>query len=181
MAHINKTSNAPEAWERAKRMAYWDQGNITYSQWIASVRKNDQRVIQQGVNYMRAVDFINLVGRKIFVKHWPEWRKLQFSSNSSKVPILDAAWSLHVAGDVSFPVDARVTRFHPKKMSTLRALVCSDGMDSIYQIARKVGRDYRRVYDDIQDFAQAGLVNILEEKRAGRVAKVAKVPGLHSR
>lgn len=179
MGRIAKNS-APEAWERAKRMAYWDQGKITYPQWIASVKKDDQRAIQQGVSYMRAADFINLVGRKMFEKHWPEWRKLQPSSNSSKATILDAAWSLYVAGDVSFPVNAQVTKFHSKKIATLRAVICSDGTDSIYQIAKKLDRNYRRVYDDIQDFAQAGIVKILEERRAGRITKIAKVPGLHS-
>lgn len=160
-------------------MAFWDQGKFTYAQWRAAVKKNDRAVIQQSVNYMRAADFINLAGQQMFIKSWPAWRAMDVSLSSSKAPILDAAWSYFVAGDVSFPVDARLNRFHPKKLSTLRALIRSEGTDSIYQLAKRIGRNYRRVHDDIQDFADAGLVKIMEESRASRTAKIAKVPGIH--
>ena len=176
---LEANNSTPEVWERAKRMAYWDQGNITYFQWIALIAKEDQRAIQQSVNYMRAADFIELIGKKTFAKYWPEWRKFPSSFNPIKVAILNAAWSLFVVGDVSFPVNGQVSKFHPKKMITLRAVIHSDGTDSIYQIAQKIGRNYRRVYDDIQDFVQDGIVQLQEERRAGRITKVAKIPGLH--
>ena len=170
----------PEAWNRAKRMAFWDQGKFTYAQWRAAVNKGDLAVIRQSVNYMRAADFIDLSGEESFIKSWPAWRAAGSSLLSvTKVQILNAAWGYRVAGDVSFPVDVRVTRFHSKKRSTLRTLVRSDGTDSIYRLAKKTGRNYRRVYDDVQDFVKIGIVKLNEEIRSGRTVSVAKVPGVH--
>lgn len=170
----------PNAWNRAKRMAFWDQGKFTYAQWCAAVKKGDLAVIRQSVNYMRAADFMDLSGKKLFIKSWPTWRATGSSLLSiTKLHILDAAWGYMVAGDVSFPVDVRVTKFHPKKLSTLRALVRSEGTDSIYQLAKKTGRNYRRVHDDVRDFVKIGLVKLNEEIRSGRAASVAKVPGIH--
>lgn len=169
----------PESWERAKRMAFWDQGKFTYTQWISAIKKSDRSVIRQSVNYMRAADFIDLAGKKMFIKTWPTWRTLDSSLSLTKATILDAAWALFVVGDVSFPVDIRVTKFHSKKLSTLRTLIRSEGTASIYQLAKLVGRNYRRVHDDIKDFVEAGFVKVSEENRQGRVAMVAKVPGIH--
>lgn len=171
----------PDAWNRARRMAFWDQGKFTYTQWMAAVKKGDRAVIRQGVNYMRASDFVALAGREFFIKSWPTWRTMDSSLSATKSHILDAAWSYFVVGDASFPVDVRVSRFHPKKLSALRTLVRSEGSDSIYQLAKKMGRNYRRVYDDVQDFVKAGLVKLNEEIRFGRAASIAKVPGIHCR
>lgn len=174
----NQSYNAEsDTWSHAKRMAFWDQGKFTFTQWRAAIKRNDVSVIRQSVNYMRAADFIGLAGEKLFIKSWPSWRALGISD--IKLHILDAAWSRALVGDVSFPVDARVTRFHAKKLSTLRAIVRSDGTDSIYQLSKKVGRNYRRVHDDVIDFAEAGLVKLEKEIRRGRAASIAKVKGVH--
>ncbi|MCX7192331.1 MAG: helix-turn-helix domain-containing protein [Proteobacteria bacterium] len=109
---------------------------------------------------------------------WPLLRSAD-ELNENKKAILDAAWGFYVAGDVSFPVSASVTRFHPKKLGTLRVLAKSSGHDSIYQIAKMTGRDYRRVYDDIMDFVADGIAIVATEIRNGRKSKVARLHGLH--
>lgn len=167
-----------EAWERAKRMAFWDQGKLDYAQWLPAFRSGNRNVIRQSINYMRAADLIDLVGKRQFIKAWPLLRSVdEFDEN--KKAILDAAWGFYVASDVSFPVSASVTRFHPKKLGTLRTLAKSGGHDSIYQIAKLTGRNYRRVYDDIMDFVANGIAVVATEIRNGRKSKVARLHGLH--
>lgn len=172
------TESQIEAWERAKRMAFWDQGKLVYAEWLSAFKSGNPNVIRQSINYMRAADLIGLVGKRQFIKTWPVLRSAD-ELNENKKSILDAAWGFYVAGDVSFPVTAAVTRFHPKKLGTLRVLAKSSGHESIYQIAKMTGRDYRRVYDDIMDFVADGIAVITTEIKKGRISKVARLHGLH--
>jgi len=165
-------------WERAKRMAFWDQGKLDYAKWFQAFKSGNANTIRQSINHMRAADLIDLVGKRQFIKAWPLLRVAD-ELNENKKAILDAAWGFYVAGDVSFPVSASVTRFHPKKLGTLRVLAKSGGHDSIYQIAKMTGRDYRRVYDDIMDFVADGIAIVDIEIRNGRMSKVARLHGLH--
>lgn len=172
------TDTQIEAWERAKRMAFWDQGKLDYAQWLTAFKSGKANVMRQSINYMRAADLIGLVGKRQFIKAWPLLRNAD-ELNENKKAILDAAWGFYVAGDVSFPVSASATRFHPKKLQTLRVLAKSNGHESIYQIAKMTGRDYRRVYDDIMDFVADGIAVIATEIRNGRTSKVPRLHGLH--
>ncbi|MDX8386655.1 MAG: helix-turn-helix domain-containing protein [Gallionella sp.] len=167
-----------ESWERAKRMAFWDQSNIDFSKWLSAFKAGKANVIRQSINYMRAADLIALIGKEQFIKIWPLFR-IEDELKENKIIILDAAWGLYTVGDTSFSVSASVTRFHPKKLGTLRILAKSSGHDSIYQIAKKTGRNYRRVHDDIMDFVKDGLAVIDTEKRNGRTLKVPRLHGLH--
>lgn len=167
-----------ETWERARRMAFWDQGMMDFARWSAAFKSGKTNVIRQSINHMRAADLIALVGRQKFIKDWPSLRD-EAGLNENKKAILDAAWGLYMAGDATFPVSAAVTRFHPKKLGTLRVLAKTNGQDSIYRIAQKTGRNYRRVYDDIMDFVEDGLVIITTEVRNGRISKVPRLRGLH--
>lgn len=168
-----------QAWERAKRMAFWDQGKLDYANWLTAFKSGNVNTIRQSINHMRAADLIELIGIRKFITVWPSLR-ITNELNETKKTILDAAWGWYVAGDTSFPVYASATRFHPKKLGTLRVLAKSTGRDSIYQIAKKTGRDYRRVHDDIMDFVEDGIAIVATEIRNGRVAKVPHLRGIHS-
>jgi hypothetical protein len=172
------TKAAPQNWERAKRMAFWDQGKLEYRHWLKEFMLKKPNVLKQSVDYMRASDLIELIGEKQFVRIWPEIIQGD-GFNPNKKAILDAIWSLLVVGDVSFPVSECVNRFHPKKRETLKALIRSGGNLSIYALAQTLGRNPRRIYDDVHDFADKGLV-VLESAPAGvRRALWAKVKGCH--
>jgi len=172
------TQHQFESWERAKRMAFWDQSNIDFNKWLSAFKSGKANVSRQSINYMRAADLIALIGKEQFVKVWPLFR-IENQLKESKKAILDAAWGLYTVGDTSFSVSPSVTRFHPKKLGTLRILAKSSGHDSIYQIAKISGRNYRRVHDDIMDFVKDGLAVLDTEKRNGRTLKVPRLHGIH--
>lgn len=167
-------------WEQAKRMAFWDQGNLDYSKWFAAFKSGKSSVIRQSVSYMKAADLIALIGKRQFIKTWPLLRNTD-EINQDKKAILDGVWGLYVAGDASFPVCISPTRFHPKKISTLRTLAKSNGHESIYKIAKMVGRNYRRVHDDIMDFVKDGIVVIVTETKNGRTIKMPRLHGIHTK
>ena len=168
----------PSNWEKAKRMAFWDQGKLTYRNWLKEFGLHKANVIAQSVNYMRANDLIALLGKKQFIKIWPTIRGSDRLSANKKA-ILDAVWSFYLVGDVSFPVNTFVTHFHPKKRETLKRLVASNGNEPIYTIAKSMGRNPRRIYDDVHDFSDKGLVVLESTQRGGRKVLIPKVKGRH--
>ena len=101
--------------------------------------------------------------------------------NENKHVILDAAWSLFVVGDATFRMNPCVLGYHPKKIATFRTLIKQRDRLSIYQIAKMLERNYRRVFDDINDFVIDGLVVLETEVRNGRACKIPRVFGIHVR
>jgi hypothetical protein len=165
-------------WDRAKKMAFWDQGKLTYQNWLKDFKAKKHNVLTQSVNYMRPSDLIGLLGQKEFIKSWPVIRELEVF-NGNKKAILDAAWSFFMVGDVSFPVNTYAATFHPKKRETLRAIVQSQEGQSIYSIAKLAGRNPRRVYDDVHDFADKGIVVLKEGLHNGKKTLIPRVIGCH--
>ena len=62
---------------------------------------------------------------------------------------------------------AYMTKMTRKKRELLAEIERSESL-SIYQLAKRTGRNYRRVYDHVQEFAAAGLVQTREEIHNGR-------------
>jgi len=63
----------------------------------------------------------------------------------------------------------------PRKCALLEAVERSPAL-SIYQLAKVTGRNYRRVYDHVQELAAAGLLTVRPEVRNGR--RVSMVEGV---
>jgi len=61
-----------------------------------------------------------------------------------------------------------------KRKSELLAVIEETEPLSIYQLARRTGRNYRRVHDHVQVFARAGLVKIRPEVRNGRQSSIVE-------
>lgn len=157
-------------------MAFWDQGKLTYRNWLKDIKAKAPNVVRQSVNQMRASDLVVLMGKKEFIQSWPSMRDGNVF-NENKKTILDAAWGFYIAGDASFPVNECVIKFHPKKRETLRTIVRSAGNQSIYSIAKLAGRNPRRVYDDVHDFVDHGLVVLDSGLSNGRKTLFPKVRG----
>jgi predicted transcriptional regulator len=62
----------------------------------------------------------------------------------------------------------------PKRLQLLRA-IRQRRPDSVYQLARLVGRDFKNVHADVQALAAYGLV-ALKKSQAGRRTTVPRVP-----
>ncbi len=62
----------------------------------------------------------------------------------------------------------------PKRLQLLRAIRQSRP-NSVYQLARLIGRDFKNVHADVQALAAYGLVS-LKKARAGRRPTVPRVP-----
>jgi len=63
----------------------------------------------------------------------------------------------------------------PRKGELLEVVDRSPAL-SIYALAKEAGRNYRRVYDHVQELAAAGLLTVRPEVRNGR--RVSMVEGV---
>lgn len=43
------TPSQTEAWERAKRMAFWDQDKLDYAKWLPAFKSGNTSVIRQSI------------------------------------------------------------------------------------------------------------------------------------
>lgn len=169
-----------EIWARAKGMAFWDLGKLERDKWREMFDAGNVNIVCQSINFMRPVDLIRLLGVRDFLEKWIRLREMHALSHNKRV-ILDAGWSYVVVGDATFRVTPCVLRYPPKKLQTLRVLLRQLDRPTIYQLAKLLGRNYRRVYDDINDFANDGIVAMESEIRNGRVCKIPQVFGIHVR
>ena len=66
-----------------------------------------------------------------------------------------------------------MTKMTKRKRGLLVVIEQSEPMP-IYQLAKKTGRNYRRVHDHVREFIKAGLVYAHEETRNGRRALIVE-------
>jgi len=164
---MNKQILIKTIWPRAKKMAFWDQGQLEFKNWRADFKSNKANVIVSSVNFMRASDLIDLIDQTNFIKIWPSLREIK-PLNPIKRTILDGAWSSMVVGDPTIKVNSSIKTFHAKKRQTLKTIAESEGNESIYAIAKRMGRNYRRVFDDVKDFEKKNLIKLTENKKQGK-------------
>ncbi|HSB72584.1 MAG TPA: hypothetical protein VLH58_09205 [Candidatus Methylomirabilis sp.] len=62
----------------------------------------------------------------------------------------------------------------PKRLQLLR-LIRQGRPDSVYQLAKLLGRDFKNVHEDVQTLAAYGLVS-LKKSAAGRRTTVPRAP-----
>lgn len=66
-----------------------------------------------------------------------------------------------------------MTKMTKKKRQLLDVIEQQEALP-IYRLAQLTSRNYRRVYDHVQEFAAAGLVHIRQEQRSGRICSVVE-------
>ena len=73
-----------------------------------------------------------------------------------------------VVGDPTIKVNPAIRTFHAKKRHTLKTIAQSEGNQSIYALAQSMGRNYRRVFDDVKDFEHKKLIRLIENIKQGK-------------
>ena len=77
-------------------------------------------------------------------------------------------------GDNNMSYMTKSAKKPTKKKHELLAEIERSEAVSIYQLAKRIGRNYRRVHDHVQELAEAGLVQIRSEICNGRKASIVE-------
>lgn len=113
------------------------------------------------------------IGDEKFIIIWPEVRK-GFDENLPLEALVldawDAIWGVVGAGDSQYPVSHEVARLPRMRREVLKTVVCNPGI-SIYELAKRLRRDYSRVLKDIRLLTAMGEIEIRPGPQPSRKAK----------
>lgn len=131
------------------------------------------RVFVQSFLHLPMDWLLGEIGDERFIVIWPEVRN-GFDSNSPLEDITlgawDAIWGVKAAGDSQYPVSPEVASLPRMRREVLRTIVCNPGI-SIYDLAKRLKRDYSRVLKDVRLLTEMGEVEARPDPRSSRKAK----------
>jgi hypothetical protein len=157
------------------RSAFWS-GRLTYRKWRGILRRGPQahtRVFVQSFLHLPMDWLLSEMGDEKFISIWPEVRKGFLTDSPFETAVLDAwdaTWGVMVAGDSQYPVSAGIARLPRMRREVLRAVVCNPGI-SVYDLAKRIGRDYSRVLKDVRQLVEMDEIKSRPDPHSSRKAK----------
>jgi hypothetical protein len=113
------------------------------------------------------------IGNEKFISTWPEIRK-RFDEASpfdrTVRDAWDAIWGAMAAGDSQYPVISEISSIPRMRREVLRTVVQNPGI-TIYDLAKRLQRDYSRVLKDVRLLADMGEIEIIPDPGSVRKAK----------
>ena len=144
------------------RSAFWS-GRLTYRAWRGMLRRGPQvhpRVFVRSFLHLPMDWLLGETGNEKFISIWPEVRKGVSTDSPFETTVRDAwdaIWGVMVTGDSQYPVSSEIARLPRIRREVLKAVVCNPGI-SMYDLAKRTGRDYSRVYRDVRQLAEMGEI-----------------------
>lgn len=163
------------------RGAFWS-GQIGLGQWRAMLAHPERhgQMVKAFFVGLPSDEALTIMGEANFLKQWPRLRHLFQECelhDRQRQRLFDAAWSLRTVGDSQYPVDLKVASLSKGRLALLREAIAAPGL-SIYQLAKKVERDYARVHKEVHILKELGFFDTSEGAGGGR--KTVRVFAPHS-
>lgn len=157
------------------RSAFWS-GQLNYRKWRGIIRKGPEghmRIFVQSFLHLPMDWLLGEIGHEKFISIWPEIRK-GFDEKSpfdrTVLDAWDAIWGVMAAGDSQYPVSSEVSRMPRMRREVLKTIVQNPGI-TIYDVAKRLQRDYSRVLKDIRLLSDSGEIEIKPDPKSVRKAK----------
>ena len=158
--------------EKVLRSAFWS-GHFTYRKWRGMVRRGPgehMRVFVQAFLHLPMDWLLRELGDERFLSVWPRVRESFADDSPFEITMRDAwdaVWGAKAAGDAQYPVSAEIGALPGKRREILQAVVLNPGV-SIYALARKLHRDYTRVFKDVRVLTDMGEIQLRREMSSNR-------------
>ncbi len=173
------------------RHAFWS-GDIPYRKWHRIMRAGDitghSAIFRQSFRHLPMRWLFAELGEDMFLRLWPKVRETLFYGDLDAIGCLrrdawDALWGIHAVGDSQYPLSdgLDVIRIGRKRRQVLREAIRDVGVN-IYQVSKRLKRDYSRVYKDVKRLEEAGLLRVIQENTArGRVNRLAPIHSINTK
>jgi hypothetical protein len=161
-------------WHISRVAAFWDRPHLTHDKWLKSILIRDakgDKMLLQSLIHMSDSYFIELVGLPVFIAHYPQWRELLIDDMQRAIMkkcTLDARWSQEVCGTVYVKHPTTEWFNLTKKQKETFMCISNFGYESIYQVAKRMQRNYRRVHDDVKRLIELKLIQAREKTVNGK-------------
>jgi hypothetical protein len=161
-------------WPEARVAAFWDRPKLTYDKWLIAIFKGDARseiMLKQSMLFMEVRHFVALIGVQRFIDHYPDWRKLLIDNDPrtwTRRGVMDSLWSWQVCGTIYMKNPTHEWFQLTKKQKATFYCISEFGYESIYRVAKRMNRNYRRVLDDVKRLIALGVIQYRVKTVKGR-------------
>jgi len=164
------TEKRREILDREIRKTYWS-GPPPLERFLAWWRnpRRHAAMLRAALTYMDPMALLRFaMGSEWLVRHWPDLREGFSESDPLETQardVWDALWGAYAVGDSQYPAHLMRTVAHLGKARRrlLREIVVEPGL-SVYALAKRLRRDYSRVYKDVRLLETLGLVETREAR-----------------
>jgi hypothetical protein len=143
-------------WEAISKKAYWDR-DVPLEKWRDRVSTGHRSYLPDAVVGMTVSEFVHFYGVKNFVRDWPYLRSLLPENVAKKASIYDLAWSRLAGGGWNLRPFIDFNTMPEPRRQFLLAVASMPG-NSIYELAKSLGMQYRRAHEHAVNLIQAGKV-----------------------
>lgn len=143
-------------WEAVSRKAYWDR-SVALEKWRDKVAEGHRSYLPDAVFAMDVREFVHFYGVGRFVSDWPSLRGRLPPSVANRAGTYDLAWSRMVGGGWNLrPTEGFFSM--PAKRRLFLLSVSKHPGNSIYEIAKSLGMQYRRAHEHAENLVKAGQI-----------------------
>ena len=164
-----------QIWQENRIRAFWDRPKLTFEKWQYVMRTPSSprhtNMAALSFQHMKPSDLVALLGEDVFVRVWTEIRDTE---QFPRKVLLDYEWGAIVTGSGRFGFNANVLKLRKTHQDLLTFMVQQQPM-SIYQLAKAIGRDYRRVIDGVKKLVDLHVFAINETQVGGRKTSLVSV------
>lgn len=155
-ARSKSAAVAAQAWEKISKRVYWDR-DVPLALWRERVGQAHRSYLPEAVKRMHVREFIYFYGKDAFVLDWPRLKAALPLDIASSSGMYDIFWSQLAGGSFNLRPVPQFYDLAAKQREFLIEAMRMPG-SSIYQIAKRLGMQYRRAHDHAQALIAQGIV-----------------------
>lgn len=155
-----------EPWAVVSKRIYWDR-DVPLARWRERIAEGHRSYLPDAIATLSPVEFIRFFGRANFKRNWPALRASLPETHLRHAPVYDLAWSRALGGGFNLQPSEAFQNLPTKRKAFLIEAMRAPGQ-SIYEVARALGMQYRRAHEHATHLRQSGLVRSLDTLENGR-------------
>ena len=153
-----------DTWAVLSKKVFWDR-NVALERWRERVAAGHRSYLPDSIATLTPVEFVRFYGLDNFKRDWPTLRAALPQEALKFASVFDVAWSHAVGGGWNLVPAADYYEMAAKRRAFLTEVARVPG-NSIYEVAKNLGMQYRRAHDHASSLIEAGKlrsVDIVED------------------
>lgn len=166
----NRTMN-DESWETVSKKVFWDR-DVPLERWRVGVASGHRSYLPDSISTMTPAVFIRFYGLDGFKRGWPAMRAALPAETLCYAGVYDLAWSQAVGGGWNLKPTADWDEM-PERCRSFLTQVAKIPGQSIYEVAKNLGMQYRRAHDHAVWLTKTGkILQVAAVERGHRKIKL---------
>ena len=155
-----------DSWESISKRVFWDR-DVPLQRWRDMVAHGHRSYLPGSIATMSPAEFVRFYGLAEFRRDWPTIRANLPAETMRYAGVFDLAWSVAVGGGWNLKPTPDFLAMPEKRRAFLTEVARYPGK-STYEIAKRLGLQYRRAHDHASWLIKAGDIRGVEATENGR-------------